>query len=73
MTDWAQIFTGLLFHAYVEIHQERKLVLDNYQKCPGSLNRQFAEPLISWIEYAIILFILLWIYLFDFYTLYAIK
>ena len=31
MTDWAQTFTGLLFHAYVEIHQLWRLVFDNYQ------------------------------------------
>ena len=31
MTDWAQIFTGLLFYAYVEIHQLWRLVFDNYQ------------------------------------------
>ena len=30
MTDWAQIFTGLLFYAYVEIHQLWRLVFDNY-------------------------------------------
>ena len=30
-TDWAQIFTGLLLYAYVEIHQVRRLVFDNYQ------------------------------------------
>ena len=30
-TDWAQIFTGLLFYAYVEKHQVRRLVFDNYQ------------------------------------------
>ena len=26
-TNWAQIFTGLLFYAYVEIHQVRRLVV----------------------------------------------
>ena len=31
------MFTGFLFHAYVEIHQLRRLVFDNYQKCPVSL------------------------------------
>ena len=30
-TNWAQIFTGLLFCAYVEIHQVRRLVFDVYQ------------------------------------------
>ena len=35
-TNWAQIFTGLLFYAYVEIHQVRRLVFDNYQQCPVS-------------------------------------
>ena len=29
----AQIFTGLLFFAYVGIHQVRRLVFDNYQTC----------------------------------------
>ena len=29
MTDWAQIFTGFLFYAYVEIHQLWRLVFDN--------------------------------------------
>ncbi len=32
MTKWAQIFTGLLFYAYVGIHQVRILVFDNYRK-----------------------------------------
>ena len=31
MTDWAQISTGLLFDAYVGIHQVRIRVFDNYQ------------------------------------------
>ena len=31
MTNWAQIFTGLLFYAYVEKHHVRRLVFDNYQ------------------------------------------
>ena len=30
-TNWAQIFTGLLFYVYVEIHKVRRLVFDNYQ------------------------------------------
>ena len=30
MTNWAQIVKGLLFYAYVEIHQVR-LVYDDYQ------------------------------------------
>ena len=33
-TDWAQICTGWLFYVYVEIHQVRRLVFDNYQLCP---------------------------------------
>ena len=37
-TNWVQIFTGLLFYAYVEIHQVRRLVFDIYQQCPVSLN-----------------------------------
>ena len=34
MTNWVQIFSGLLFYTYVEIHQMRRLVFDNYQRCP---------------------------------------
>ena len=30
-------FTGLLSYAYAEIQQVRRLVFDNYQKCPLSL------------------------------------
>ena len=30
-TNRAQIFTGLIFDAYVEIQQVRRLVFDNYQ------------------------------------------
>ena len=33
MTNLAKIFTGLLFYAYVGIHQVRRLVFDNYQTC----------------------------------------
>ena len=29
---------GLLFYAYVEIHQVRRLVFDNYQQCPVPLS-----------------------------------
>ena len=36
-TNWAQIFGGSLFYAYVEIHQVRRLVFVNYQQCPESL------------------------------------
>ena len=35
--NWAHIFTGLLFKTYVEIHQVRGLVFNNYQRCPVSL------------------------------------
>ena len=28
---WAEIFTGLLFYVYFEIHQVRRLVFENYQ------------------------------------------
>ena len=36
-TNWALIFTGVLFYAYVETHQMRRLVFDNYLlKCPLS-------------------------------------
>ena len=38
MTNWLQIFTGMSFYAYIEIHQVRRLVVDNYKKCPVSLN-----------------------------------
>ena len=37
-TDWVQIFTDLLFYAYVGIHKVRVLVFDNYQRCPVPLN-----------------------------------
>ena len=30
-TNWVQIFT---FYAYVEVYQVRRLVFDNYQRCP---------------------------------------
>ena len=40
MTNWAQMFTGLLFCAYVEIHQVKILIVDNYQTCPVPLNRK---------------------------------
>ena len=33
--------TGLLFYAEVEIHQVRRLVSDNYQKCTVPLNEQW--------------------------------
>ena len=33
MTNWAQIFTGLLFYCYDGVHQVRRLVFDNYQTC----------------------------------------
>ena len=39
MTNLAQNFTGLLFYAYVGIHQVRKLVFDNYQTCTFPLNQ----------------------------------
>ena len=32
--SWTQIFTGLFFCAYVEIHLVKRLVFDNYQTCP---------------------------------------
>ena len=35
----SDIFTGLLFYAYVEIHQVRGLVFDNYQKCTFPLKK----------------------------------
>ena len=31
MTNWAQIFTRLLFYAHVETTEVRRLVFDNYQ------------------------------------------
>ena len=42
MTDWAQIFTGLLLYAYDGIHQLRTRVFDNYQTC--------TVPLIKFVE-----------------------
>ena len=39
-TNWAQIFTGLLFYAYVAIHLMRRRVFDNYQQCPVSLRQE---------------------------------
>ncbi len=30
--NWAKIFTGLLFYAYVGMHLVKTLVFDNYQK-----------------------------------------
>ena len=35
--QWAQIFKDFLFYAYVTIHLVRKLVFDNYQRCPVPL------------------------------------
>ena len=32
-TNWVQHSTCLLFYAYVEIHQVRRLDFDNHQKC----------------------------------------
>ena len=49
------MFTGLLFCAYVGIHQVRTLVFDNYQRCPMPL-RTFSNDKInpkltsSWID-----------------------
>ena len=40
---WVQIFTGLLFDAYVEIHQVRRLVFNNNQRCPVPLNVAYSE------------------------------
>ena len=39
MTNWDQIFIGLLFYAYVGIHQVGLLVFDNYQRCVPSAFR----------------------------------
>ncbi len=44
MTNCAHIFTGLIFYAYVGIHQVRILVFDSYQKntlpfnCPSKID-----------------------------------
>ena len=35
-----KIFTGLLFYAYVGIHQVRTLVVDNYQMCQVPLREE---------------------------------
>ena len=40
-TNWVQIFTGLLFNAYVGIHHVRKLVFDNYWTCPVPLTKNY--------------------------------
>ena len=45
MTNCAQIFTGLLFNAFVEIHQVRTLVFNNYQYCPVSLSVKLRKVL----------------------------
>ena len=37
MTNWIQII-DLLLTACVGIHQVRRLVFDNYQKCPRAFN-----------------------------------
>ncbi len=37
MTNWAQIFTGLLFYMHVGIHQVRVLVFANYQNYTAPL------------------------------------
>ena len=41
-TNWAKMFVVLLFYAYVGIHQVRKLVFDNYQRCPVPLKEHVA-------------------------------
>ena len=49
MTNGAQMFTGSLFYAYDEIHQHDqvgRLVFDNYQRCPVSLNGDYEMSLI---------------------------
>ena len=42
MTDWAQIFTGLLFFACERIHQVRT-VFDKYQMCTVPLRKVFIQ------------------------------
>ena len=43
-----EMFTGLLFYAYVGIHQERILVLDNYyQRCPVPLTCDYCFVIIA--------------------------
>ena len=50
-TDWAQIFTGLLFHAlYVDIHQVRRQVFYNYQQCPQPLKLWAQKRVLSKCE-----------------------
>ena len=55
MTDWAQIFTGLLFYVYVEIHQLWRLVFDNYNLNPKlldqTLQRGFQKQNLRWIRH----------------------
>ena len=42
-TDWAQIFTGFLFYAYVEVHQVRRLPI-----CASILQRRFLHSIGRW-------------------------
>ena len=56
MTNWAQIFTSLLFNAYDGIHQLRTLVFDDYQTCTVPLRTQVSwpglKPTLCWTETA---------------------
>ena len=51
MTDWAQIFTVLLFYAYMYdgTHQVRTLVFDNYQTCTVPLSHRIDSSVDSWL------------------------
>ena len=44
MTSWAQIFTDRLFDAHVGTHQVRRLVFDNYKRCPVPFRMDFCMP-----------------------------
>ena len=51
-TNWVPILTGLLFYAYVGIHQlVRRLVLDNnYQMCPVPLREKTSWDILDYSQ-----------------------
>ncbi len=51
MTNRAQIVTGLLFDAYVGIHQVRILVFDDYQKYTLPLSINYMTMSYYWTIY----------------------
>ena len=50
MTNWVNILTGLLFNAYVRIHQVRTLVFDNYQTFKIQIHRSWGQPLRRYVS-----------------------